>query len=160
MNSAITSNPIFATIFDKEYDPSISALMKHKSIISEVIAELGLTIIEDISDNEDSEKIRDIISDYIRRVLTIKEIDTIICEYGISKAIKLFHDYQKIGLDSPHIEICEIIATEDYGLENEIVELILNDAIGFENSWRTTGHGKATTQEEIVTAFNKAISCA
>jgi hypothetical protein len=37
MNSAITSNPIFATIFDKEYDPSISALMKHKSIISEVI---------------------------------------------------------------------------------------------------------------------------
>jgi hypothetical protein len=160
MNSAITSNPIFATIFDKEYDPSISVLMKHKSIISEVIAELGLTIIEDISDNEDSEKIRDIISDYIRRILTKKDIDAIICEYGISKAMKLFHDYQKIGLDSPHIEICEILAMEDYGIENEIVELIIKDAIGFENSWRTTGHGKPTTPEEVIEAFNKAISCA
>jgi len=162
MNSAIASNPLFAAIFDKEYEPSVSALTKHKSIVSGVISDSGLTIMNDLSDNEDSEKIQEIISNYIRRVLSKKEMDAIICDYGISKAMKLFHDFQKIGLNSPHIEICEILSMEDYGLENELVELILKEEIGFENSWRTTGDGVKTTEEELVATLktHHSIPCA
>lgn len=160
-SSAITSNPLFAAIFDKEYDPSTSVIAKHTQIITGIINDKGLTIMSSLSDNEDSEQIQDIIDHYIRKLLTKKEIDAFICEYGISKAMKLFHDFQKIGLNSPHIEICEILATEDYGIENEIVELIIKDAIGFENTWRTKGDGKATTQEEIIKAFkDHIIACA
>lgn len=160
-SSAIASNPVFAAIFDKEYDPSTSVIAKHTQTIMGLINDKGLTIMSDISDNEDSEQIQDIISDYIKKVLTKKERDAFICEYGISKAMKLFHDFQKIGLNSPHIEICEILAMEDYGIENEIVEIIIKDAIGFENNWRTNGDGKPTTQEEVIKAINAhSIACA
>lgn len=160
-SSAIASNPLFATIFDKEYDPSTSVIVKHTQIIMGLINDKGLTIMSDISDNEDSEQIQDIISDYIRKILRKKEIDAFICEYGISKAMKLFHDFQKIGLNSPHIEICEILAMEDYGLEKEIVEIIIKDAIGFETSWRTTGDGKPTTEEEVINMLTAhSIACA
>jgi hypothetical protein len=161
MNSAIASNPLFAAIFDKENEPSVSALMKHKSIVAGVIFDSGLTIMEELSDNEDSEQIQEIISDYIRRNLTKKEINNIISDYGISKAMKLFYDFQKIGLNSPYIEICEILSMEDYGLENELVELILKEEIGFETSWRTTGDGVPMTPQEIAASFRAhSIACA
>jgi hypothetical protein len=160
-SSAIASNPIFAAIFDKEYEPSTSVIAKHTLTITGLIRDKGLTIMADLSDNEDSEQIQDIISNYIRKVITKKEIGTFICEYGISNSMKLFHDFQKIGLNSSHIEICEILAMEDYGLEKEIVELIIKDAIGFESNWRITGDGKQITQEEIVEAFKAhSIECA
>jgi len=162
MNSAIAPNPLFTATFDKDNEPSVSALKKHTSIVAGVIFDSGLTIMNDLSDNEDSEKIQEIISDYIRRVLTKKELDAIICDYGISKAMKLFHDFQKIGLNSPHIEICEILAMDDYGLENELVELIIKEEIGFETNWRISGDGLQTTQEELVATINacNSISCA
>jgi len=143
MNSSVISSN---TIFGNEYEPKSEVILKHKLIVSGIIVDTGFTIMKDLSDNEDSRQIQDIIDNYIRNSLTKKEIDEIICKYGISKAMKLFHDFQKIGLNSPHIEICEILAKEDYGLEKEIVELIIKDAIGFETSWRTTGDGKPTIQ--------------
>jgi len=160
-SSAIASNPLFAAIFNTEYEPSTSVIGKHTQVITGLINDKGLTIMADISDNEDSEQIQDIISDYIRKTLTKKEIDAFICEYGISNSMKLFHDFQKIGLNSPYIEICEILAMEDYGLEKEIVELIIKDAIGFESNWRITGDGKQTTQEDIIKTFKShSIECA
>jgi len=161
-SSAIASNPLFAAIFDKEYEPNTSVIAKHTRAIGDLISDKGLEIVEGLIDNENSQQIQDIISHYIRKVLTKKEIDVFICEYGISKAMKLFHDYQKIGLNSPHIEICDILSMEDYGLEEEIVDLIIKDAIGFESNWRTTGDGKPTTQEELVATLkvHHSISCA
>mgnify|MGYP001060111240 CR=1 FL=1 len=162
-SSAIASNPIFAAIFDKNYEPTMSVINKHTQTIAGLISDKGLTIMPDLSDNEDSEQIQDIISNYIRMNMTKKDINAFICEYGISNSMKLFHDFQKIGLNSPYIEICEILATEDYGLEKEIVELIIKDSIGFESNWRITGDGvvKTINQEDIVEAFKAhSIECA
>jgi hypothetical protein len=158
MNSAIASNPLFSAMFN---DNEQSLIAKHTATIISLIKDKGLTIFKDLSDEEDSVGIRDIISNYIRKTLTKNGIDAIICEYGISKAMKLFHDFQKIGLNSPYLEICEILADEDYGIEREIIELIFNDAIGFECTWRSNGDGKVTTQEEIITALTAhSIACA
>jgi len=115
--------------------------MKHVSTIHGLIFEKGLTIMEELSDNEDSEEIQDIISNYIRRIITKKDTDAIICEYGIAKSMKLFNDFHITGMGEPWEEICEILTMEDYGLEKEIVELILKDEIGFETNWRITGDG-------------------
>lgn len=135
-SSAVPSKQIFADIIDKECDPNASLLTKHKTIITNIINDSGLIIVDNISDNENSEQIRDIINHYIKKVITKKTINDIIYEYGFSKALKLFYDYQKICLESDYNEICEIISDENYGIEISIVELIFNDAIGFETSWR------------------------
>lgn len=141
-SSAIASNPIFATIFDVKYDPTInkpneSILMNHVSTVYGLIQDNGLVIMSEISDNDDSEKIQDIISNYIRKIIRKKDADAIICEYGISKSMKLFNDFHKICLEDSCEEITEILNTDDYGLEKEIVELILKEEIGFETNWHT-----------------------
>ena len=139
--AAIASNPIFAVIFDKEYIPNVSVLTLHVSTVKGLIEEKGLTIMEELSDNEDNEQIQDIISNYTRRIITKKDINAVVCEYGISKAMKLFNDYHLIGMGDSCEEISDILSMEDYGLEKEIVDLILKEEIGFETNWRITGDG-------------------
>ncbi len=142
-SSAIAANPIFATIFDVKYDPSVnkpkeSTLMNHVSTVYGLIQDNGLVIMSEVSDNDDSEKIQDIISNYIRKIIRKKDSDAIICEYGISKAMKLFNDFHGLYLGDSSEEISEILNTDDYGLEKEIVELILKQEIGFETDWHTS----------------------
>jgi hypothetical protein len=123
---------------DMKYIPCISVLASHVSTINGLIEEKGLTIMEDLSDNEDSEEIQDIITNYIRRIITKKDINSIICEYGISKSMKLFNDFHRIGMGDSCKEISDILSTNDYSLEKEVVDLILKEEIGFETNWRTT----------------------
>jgi len=111
--------------------------MKHVSTIHGLISDKGLIIMEELSDNDDSDEIQDIITNYIRRIITKKEMDAIICDYGIAKAMKLFHDFHCIGLNDSLEEISDILTMENYGLEKEIVELILKEEIGFETMWKT-----------------------
>jgi hypothetical protein len=71
--------------------------------------------------------------------LNQEERDTIICNYGMSKAIKLIHKSYKIGLgDSPQ-EICEYLEySSDISIEQDMIEHIIKDEIKFVNIWRNT----------------------
>jgi hypothetical protein len=60
--------------------------------------------------------------------------------------MKLFHDFKKIELNLPNIEIYEILAIEDYDLENELVKLILNKEFGIDTSWLTISYNEPNTQ--------------
>jgi len=130
-----------------------SLLLKFKTAVLAFCEENKVTISAGLSDDEDDGFIADFVNQYIRKTLTPKQLDTIICDYGISKSMKLFHDYQKIGLNSPDIEICEILSMEDYGIEKEIVELIINDEIGYRINWRTEGDGKLNTATDYEAAL-------
>ena len=131
----------------KETDNSV--LMKFKDATIAFLKQENLIANSNLSYDDNEDRITDFIGYYIRNTLTKKDIDCIICDYGISKAMKLFHDYHKIGLDSADIEICEILTIEDYGIEREIVELIINDEIGHNNNWRIEGDGRYNTYAQI-----------
>jgi hypothetical protein len=148
-------NSICDAIIKKEEDENV--LIKFKDMTIAFIKEKEITVTENISYNneENEKKIDDFIFNYIRN-LTKKQMNSIICDYGISKGLKLFHNYHKIGLDDPDIEICEILNTEDYGIEKEIVELIIKNEIGYHTNWRTDGDGRLNTiieYENAITAY-------
>ena len=85
--SAIASNPIFAAIFDIKYEPDISALKRHALIIRGIINDQGLAIKNQFNFYEDFDVIDRIIIDYSLKTMTNRDIQTIICEYGIAKAM-------------------------------------------------------------------------
>lgn len=132
-------------LFDKQILMSLDAtenvLQKFKDAVLVFCEKNDITILANLVTDDDDNRITIFVSDYIKKTLTKKQIDSIICDYGISKSMKLFHDFQKIGLNSPDTEICDILSMEDYGIEKEIVELIINDEIGYRTDWRTTGDG-------------------
>lgn len=97
-----------------------------------------ITISKNILNEEedcDHENINIIILSYIRN-LTEKQKDNIICEYGMMKGFQLFYDYHRICLGDSYQDICECFEISDYGINNSIIQLIINDEIGFENNWR------------------------
>jgi hypothetical protein len=49
------------------------------------------------------------------QVMTYKDVDTIICEYGIAKAMRLFNDYRIIGMGDE--DISDFLASDDNYLE-------------------------------------------
>jgi hypothetical protein len=131
--------------------------MYHKDSKNEVLGKLKKTILNSISDfklNWDATYVPDelgpdfdknLYEDNIENVifkeiqkLSQKDKDTIICDYGMIKSIKLLHDFQKIGCgDSPE-EICEYMENEI--LENimcdDMVALIIKGDINFRNDWQ------------------------
>lgn len=131
-----------------EKESTTNVLNKFKDAVMAFCEEKKISISPNLSDDADDDLINDFVGDYIRKTLVPKQLDSIISDYGISKSMKLFHDFHKIGLDSPDVEICEILSIEDYGLEREIVELIINEEIGYNIDWRTNGDGRLNTVTE------------
>ena len=81
------------------------------------------------------------IYEYIKN-LTDKQVDDVICEYSISKAITLFYSFHKIGMGFSDEEICELLKhCEKYLVVNEMVQLIFKDEVGFDNDWRDNDKG-------------------
>ena len=143
---------IYKAVIKKEENVNVLGKFKDATIDFFNKNKIAITpSIQDISE-EHYITICDFINDYINS-LTKKQIDTIICNYGISNGMKLLHDYHKIGLDTPDIGICDIISTIDNGIEKEIVELILYDEIGYNINWRTEGTGKLNTYIEFEDAM-------
>jgi hypothetical protein len=143
---------IYKAVIKKEENVNVLGKFKDDTIDFFNKNKIAITpSIQDISE-EHYITICDFIKDYINS-LTKKQIDNIICHYGISNGMKLLHDYHKIGADTPDIGICEIISTIDYGFEKEIVELILYDEIGYNINWRTEGTGKLNTYIEFEDAM-------
>jgi hypothetical protein len=131
--SAISSNPIFAAIFDIKYEPCISVLKKHASIIHGLINIQGLEIKNQFNFYEDFDVIDRIIIDYSLKTMTNDDINTIICEYGIAKAMKLFSNYRIF--DMGYNDISEFLAADNNNIEREIIYIIMKEEIGFQTNW-------------------------
>ena len=86
-----------------------------------------------IPDCDSFEEVQDWIGDYISS-LNQAQINSILCDYGINKALMRFHDWYTIGLGDTADDICEEIKM-NHGEEN-MVQLILNDAVNFNSNWR------------------------
>ena len=121
--SSIASNPIFALIFDIDYESNVSVLQKHASIIRGIINNKGLSIKNQFNFYEDFDIIDSIIIDYSWNTIKNEDISIIICEYGIAKAMKLFNDSRIFNMD--YNNISEFLATKNSDIEREIVYLIM-----------------------------------
>jgi len=68
--------------------------------------------------------------------LSQKDKDTIICDYGMIKAIKQLHDYKKIGCGDSLEEICEYMdCAAEKSMCDDMIELIIKEAIEFRHDW-------------------------
>jgi len=120
-------------------------IKKMKEEILDMITKNNFTISKNIlnEENEEEDCVEDcdcdniniIILSYIKN-LTEKQKDNIICEYGMMKGFQLFYDYHRICLGDSYQDICECFEISDYGINDSIIQLIINDEIGFENNWR------------------------
>ena len=52
------------------------------------------------------------------------------------KGFQLFYDYHRFCLGDSYKDICEYFEISDYGINDSIIQLIINEEIGFENNWR------------------------
>jgi hypothetical protein len=121
-------------------------LNKFKKDILDMIFENELTIntaIDDNSNQENDEKIKKFINKYIKDTLTKKEKNIILINYGFSRAIKLYHDFQKVAINSSNDQICYNLSTDDNGIDDEIIEIIINVEIGFHTDWYKCGETSA-----------------
>jgi len=108
-----------------------------EEIRTRAIDKLKENVLADISENklEDAVEIEFVICRNIMN-LSHQEKDRILCEYGIMKAIMLFHDYRKNGLGDNAEEICEFMEDDNFGMIDGMIELILKDEIPYDNNWR------------------------
>lgn len=81
-------------------------------------------------------KIDGFIRNYIYNTLTQEQVNAILCKYGLTKAIALFHDFHVIGMNCSAIHVCEYLADPDLKSDYYMVELIFLDVVGFHSNWR------------------------
>lgn len=76
------------------------------------------------------------IANYINS-LKQSQVEKIIHEYGFLKSITIWYQYYKVGLGETDENICcDIANCEAMMIDREIVQLILQDAVKFNNDWR------------------------
>lgn len=79
------------------------------------------------------DEVEDWIDNYVSS-LKQTQTNSILCNYGINKALMLLRDFHVIGMGDNADDICEDI--EMNLAEKNMVELILKDAVGFNIKWR------------------------
>jgi len=127
----------------------------HENIKDSVLEKLKKTILKSIIDFKikwDNEAIpsglgedidKDIYDDEVEYViyneivnLSQKDKETIICDYGIIKAIKQLHDYQKYGCGDSHEEISDYMdESAESSMYNDMIELIIKGEVEFRHEW-------------------------
>jgi hypothetical protein len=136
----LTIDTIISICYELVHEEKNKVIGKFKTDVLAMITEKNLrvsTICE--NDNHDSEIIDDFIYKYIKN-LSQKDKDSILCDYGIMKAIVLFHDHLRIGCGDSAEEICEFFEDEKYGMYESMIKLIICDEINFQNDWRNNGN--------------------
>ena len=89
-----------------------------------------------IRNNKHEAIIDQFIMTYIYKSLSQEQVNAIICQYGITKAMALLHDFHIIGMKCSHVDVCEYIMDPELKSEYLMVELIFLDAVEFHNNWR------------------------
>ena len=90
---------------------------------------------EDVDNDIYEDELECLIYDHIKN-LSYTDKNTIICYYGIIKAIKLLHDYQKHGCGDSSAEIREYMDhSAEISIYNDMIELIIKSEIEFRYNW-------------------------
>ena len=87
-----------------------------------------------------NDKTEDIIDTYINRYicnLTQHQVNNILCEYGIAKAIALFHDFHVIGMNCSKSHVCDYFEDPSLKTDYHMIELIFLDVVEFQQHTRT-----------------------
>jgi len=128
-------------------DNTNKEIKKCKKTILDIIAERNLIVLpvaeyftdgDNLVDKEtDSEIITDIVSEHIAS-LSKTQKDTILCDYGIFKALKLYRDFHVIGCGCNEEDIAYNLTNPKYSKYaiDEIITLIINDEISYDYDWR------------------------
>lgn len=82
-------------------------------------------------DKED--EVHDWICDYMKN-LSQNQINVILCDYGINKAIKLIYDFHTIGMGDNDADFCEELLFNPS--DRQMVELIFKDEAKFMSGWK------------------------
>lgn len=109
----------------------IGAITEHRLIV-DLASDCDLYIENDMYEYE----VEKIIVNCVKN-LSDKNKNTIVYDYGIMKAIKLFYDYNSFVLRHTSSEICGFLENEKNGMFDDMIILIINDEIGFRNEWRS-----------------------
>lgn len=96
-----------------------------------ILSGLGEEVDSDIYDDE----VEFLIYNQIKN-LSQKDKETIIYDYGMIKAFKQLHDFQKKGCgDSPQ-EICDYMdESSEMNMCNDMIELIIKREVEFRHEW-------------------------
>lgn len=132
---------ILEKIYDEVIQQNVDEIEVFKEKYTKYIEELDCVGVKfSISVEQECEnaiKIDTFFHTYIYKTLNQKQIDAILCNYGIVKALNLFHDFHRIGLGDSAEDICEFLEdTGYYSVDREMVELIFQDAVGYHSDWR------------------------
>ena len=65
--------------------------------------------------------------------LSQNQINVILCDYGINKALKLIYNYHTIGMGDSDAEFCEELLFDPS--DRQMVDLILKDEAKFMSEW-------------------------
>jgi len=127
---------ILKSIYDL-VDSEYNVIKKHKDAVMKKITENNLVISPNIvyAEDNDSEFIDYIIKVYIEN-MTQKEKNAVICEYGFNKGLRIFYDFHRLCLGDSSSDICMYFELHDYTIDDSIIQLIINNEIGFHTCWR------------------------
>ena len=84
-----------------------------------------------VDDKED--EVHDWITNYIDD-LSQNQINAVLVDYGINKALKLIYDFHKIGMGDSDAEFCEELMFRP--ADREMVDLIFKDEVKFMSGWK------------------------
>ena len=79
------------------------------------------------------EEVDDWIYNYIKN-LSQNQVNAVMCNYGINKAVKLMYDFHKIGMGDSDAEFCEELM--HHPADRYMVDLIFKDEVKFMSDWR------------------------
>ena len=82
------------------------------------------------------EEVEDWIGNYISS-LKQTQINSILCNYGINKALLLLRDFHTIGMGDTMDDVYEEI--EMCNIEENMTKLILKDEVNFNSNWKHNG---------------------
>ena len=111
-------------IFKTKYD---------KFIQDKGYGDIDFTDAQVSADAKEDNEVHDWIYSYINN-LSQNQVNVILCDYGINKAIKLVYDFHTNGMGDSDAEFCEEFLFNPPDIQ--MVDLILKDEAKFMSDWR------------------------
>jgi len=93
---------------------------------------------DDKAYDEKHSNVNEWIWEYVYDILDQSQIDTIVCSYGINKALILLYQFNKNGLGNNADKICleNLDNAHEMKTDRVMVELILSEKVNFNLDWR------------------------
>jgi hypothetical protein len=87
--------------------------------------------------DDKADEVHDWIVDYTYN-LSQNQINAILFDYGINKALKLMYDFHKIGMGDDDAGFCEELVVNS--ADRDMVDLIFKDKVEFMSGWKNNSN--------------------